>query len=128
MKYRCRFLKPNTSEWFEVEAESPGEAAQTLHSSQGGGFSYRHELEDGKAEYITFALVEVDGQELISRMYEQGILRRGGRKYPPLTELAHKLGYKGEPSGLIGKWEGEEPEWTGSGDMVSRDRRKVVRL
>ena len=128
MIYRCRFLKPKLSEWFEVEADSPGAAIQTLHSVKECGISYRHDLGDGSAEYITFALMEVDGQELVSRMYHQGIRRQGRRNYPTLQQLAQQLGFERDPASLLSEWEEEQTEWESACAMTTEDRRRVKRV
>ena len=126
MIYRCRFLKPKLSEWFEVEEDSPGAAVQSLHSAEGGGIRYRHDLGDGKSERITFALIETEGHgELVSRMYYQGIIRQGRAGSPPtLAQIAQTLGFERDPNTLLDKWD-KEGEWASATVFTIADRQKV---
>jgi hypothetical protein len=124
MIYRCRFVKPKASEWFRVEADSPEEAANTFHFDRGGGLSYRHELEDGKVEYVYFALVETEGFEpVVSRIFWQGIRRVGRFGHgPTLEDIAKALDYTHHPSTLMDDWEYEENEWKPSNAEAGKVR------
>jgi len=115
MKYRCRTTKPNESKWFEVEAESPEEVANSFHAEY-------DKLVESVVYYpdpemlgssVRFALIEVEGHGTwISRLFVSKIVRRGGIRQKPLLTLAQvamKLGFKHPPEELMQKgWEQEE--------------------
>lgn len=56
MTYKCRYVKPHTTKWYEVEQETPEQAANQFHFETGGGVGIR----EGKwTTYYT--IVEVEG-------------------------------------------------------------------
>ena len=121
MLFRCRTVKPKVSEWREVEAESFDLAANEFHSKYQLYFDnlkLKMETEDKKIYFIHFVLVEVEGHgEMVSRIFEHGIWRRGGVKgvvvpfKTRLKDIAEKLGWTHEPEELVAEgWAGEEPE------------------
>jgi hypothetical protein len=112
MIYRCRFRVPVETDWSDVDAASPEDAAQDFHY---------HRYSDARGLYATrgiwtvhFALVEVDGYgELVSRVMKTGIYRKGGvkRDRPPQTidEIARRLGWAHPVDQLFDSgWDGEE--------------------
>lgn len=121
-KYRCRTLQPSYSSWYEVEAPTWQEAANTFHERELDtvrGFRFSFPKGEGRSETVVFALVEVDGVgQGISRVYLQGIRRKGGVRplsFPTLREVAERLGWKGSPDDLLTPWPGEE-SWEEASD------------
>jgi hypothetical protein len=90
------------------------EAANTFHELEGvRGFRFTiPQGSGGHRETVVFALVEVDGYgQGISRVYLQGITRKGGIQAvspPTLQEVAERLGWKRSPDELLTPWAGEE--------------------
>ncbi|HET9063716.1 MAG TPA: hypothetical protein VFO62_10545 [Candidatus Binatia bacterium] len=124
MTYRCRFVIPGVSDWHEVSADSPEEAANEFHSwyvpeGRGAYASLRYYPDDTRPAYtVMFARVEVeDHGVLISRMYWTGITRRGGVRskhwVTHLDDIAARLGWTHPPEELLASdgWQGEEQEW-----------------
>jgi phosphoribulokinase len=113
MIYQCREVAPKFAiDWFEQEANSPGEAANTYHSNNFPmGLSYIQEDDNGRT-FIYFATIEVrDHGIFTSRMYSYGISRSGGVKMPrkTLSDIAKALDYKDDPNTLIEEnWDYEE--------------------
>ena len=111
--FRFRAIKPILGRWVECACrDTLAEAIQWAHQNSMLP-SYTVALPSG--EHVYLSLVEVAGEELpyISRMFHLGIWRSGGVKHhhPSLTEIAHELGWTGDPEELISEegWEGEEP-------------------
>lgn len=119
MLFKCRTVKPKLTEWREIDSESPETAANDFHSKWQLYFDnlklWVGNEKDGHY-YIHYVLVEVEGHgEMVSRIFEYGIWRRGKKTETPfktrLKELAEKLGWTHEPEELVAEgWEGEEPE------------------
>lgn len=114
MIFRCRTLRPELSEWFEIEEETADRAANEFHVQKSDYFknlSYWMPTEDGGQEVIHFAMIEVEGHKpVISRYYYRGIYRKGGVRpnQPTLVQIAEQLHWKADPKELIEPWEGEE--------------------
>jgi len=121
MIYKCRVKKPvlNGTGWYDIEAESAPEAAQKLiwDNECLPVYTYINDPTPTTRETITFALVEVEGdQEYITRNYHGGIHRRGGIKTKTgidyLKRIADGLGYDGDPKELLEPgWDLEEDTW-----------------
>ncbi len=114
-EYRCRTVKPITTDWRTIQANSPEEAANEYHvkESPSGGRTLSTRIE-GTGEFVHFSRVEVEGYfEVVARYFFKGIIRRGVRSYPTLEVIASKLGYEHDPKTLIASgWEGEEDTWS----------------
>jgi hypothetical protein len=114
--YRCRLLKPTQSNWIEIEANSPEEAASTDWSDKGlRGYKIMipHGPDGAGREGVQFWLIEVEGHgELICRVFNLGLYRRGGVKpRNPITldYIARELGWSGDPQELVAPgWDFEE--------------------
>lgn len=112
--YRCRFLKPSVGEWYDVEADSPGEAALEHHNRFDGiGYVFWKPLEGGGQEVVRFASVDVEvDKDYVTRMFSMGIYRKGAfnkNRGLTLQEIAKKLDWKHDENELLGDgWEAEE--------------------
>jgi hypothetical protein len=123
--FKCRIIKPSTTPWVEVQAETIEEAASQFYSKLDiprSAIQWR--IEDGS--YAHFVLYEVENAEsldqFIGRWFTKGITRKGGFKSDPQTlrQIAELLGWTKDPNELLTKWEGEEDEWCDSlGKAVS---------
>jgi len=118
MIYKCRIVKPNVGQWFDVEASSEGEAALEHHYNYSNvGYAYVLELPENTRQQINFALVEVDGfGEFISRVYIKGIWRKGGIKLNRgedyLITIARNLNWEHPAEDLLKPgWDGETDVW-----------------
>lgn len=107
MTFHCRTTVPAVSRWYEIEADTPEEAAANFHCEHGELEMLRVSVEEPQRCSVAFVLVEVvdqlegedlligargvrrvegleedDGhaQEIISRTFHTGIYRRGGVK------------------------------------------------
>ncbi len=104
MIYSCRTTRPKLSNWTQVNANSPEEAANDFHFNSTIGINYI--VENGSQKYIVvFACIEVDGHgEFIARWYNYPIWRRGGVKCPgrkTLDDVAKELDWPHEPRLLL---------------------------
>lgn len=115
MLFRCRFLLPKESQWFEVEDAGPAQAANTCHFDRDElGIRYTEHLPDGGKQQISFARIEVEGHgSWVSRVYKLGIWRKGGVPRPgyqvTLEDIARAVEYDADPQTLIAPgWEFEE--------------------
>jgi hypothetical protein len=123
--FKCRIIKPSSTPWVEVQADTIEDAASKFYSRiPTHQSSVRWRLEDGS--YAHFVLYEVENGEsldqFIGRWFTKGITRKGGFKSGPQTlkQLAEILGWTKDPNDLLTKWEGEEDEWyDSSGKAVS---------
>jgi len=110
--YRCKFLKPSEGEWFDVEADSPGEAAMEHHNRFDGiGYVFWKPLENGGHEVVRFSSVDVEGdKDYVTRMFSRGIYRKGGfSRGLTLQEIAKNLDWAHDVNELLGDgWEAEE--------------------
>lgn len=135
--FRCRSIKPGISRWFDVKAETYGDAIQLIHSayvpnissnlgvSNGAikSIAYRKEDEDGSVEGIYFSLIEVDGLgEFVSRIYYKGIRRVGKLKInlPTIDDIAKILDWKHPSEDLLNEgWANESKNYTNyNGDII----------
>jgi hypothetical protein len=119
--FKCRSLKPQESPITEIEAETIEGAAEEFHFNYNSNIFPRYpsysisNTFDSSA--VNFMLVEVDGEEFVSRFYSNKIWRKGGVKDPKsfeqkLKEIADGLGWKKDPNDLVSEdWPGEEKEW-----------------
>lgn len=105
-EYKCRHVLPETSRYAMVLGLSPEDAAQEFHLMDIGGVRLR-----GGGGY--FSVIEVDGVEMVSRVFYEGIGRKGGVRPPKrkneadtLEEVAQKLCVPADL--LTGEWVGEE--------------------
>jgi hypothetical protein len=123
--FRCRTVKPEVSEWGEIMADSPEDAANSYHLRESDSlknFRYWASTGPNAGHIVLFALVEVEGHEtLISRVFSHGIHRRGGVKSntPTLADIARELGWTGPPEELLD----EDDGWTGVETMTEALRR-----
>lgn len=131
MLYRCRILRPSCSSWHDVEAPTWQEAANTFHEREldtVGGLRFRHELDAARSEIIVFAVVEVEGHgQIFSRVYLQGIWRKGGVKpLAPVTleSIAEELHFQRPAEELLTPWQGEESWEEASTRRWGDDNRK----
>lgn len=113
MKYRCRALKPETTDWSEIEASLPEDAANSYHDQKNPpSITYRWETPNSGVVFVSFARIEVEGfGEMISKIEEYRIIRRGGvRSRDPVTlqRVAEVVGYKDDPQTLLDTWDGAE--------------------
>lgn len=122
--YTCRVVVPATARQriVTIEGDSPSYAANEAHSQHftnaTDSLCVSHSANDGSGrEDVYFAVIEVDGERYTSRMFKQGIYRKGGvkpRNVPTLlqqlTVIAKALGWEDDPMELVGSsmWEGEE--------------------
>jgi hypothetical protein len=129
MQYRCRTTKPALSEWREVEASSPEQAANDFHERElffVESVRLLQDQKDGGIHCIIFALIEVEGHgERLSRIYSYGIFRGGGvgriRSLDErLKEVAQQVGWEKDPWLLI------EPGWEGEETMDEARARKAM--
>jgi len=120
MLVKLRTLLPSKSEWTTLEAESVAAAIQKDHDDFGREsrsltFYPNPELRGNR---VFFALYEIEnGDQYVSRIYKQGIVRKGGVRRPgdtfTLQQVAEKLGWEKPLEELLGAgWEGEEEKWT----------------
>jgi hypothetical protein len=114
---KCRFVKPNTSIWYNVEANSFEEAAQEFHgqfvpSTGDNNYSavYRDRKPEGGLEHVYFSLVEIEGYgETVVRTYYSGISRLGAKSVDPTIEsIAKAIDWEKNPKELLEYWTGEE--------------------
>lgn len=118
MTFRARIIKPRATEWLNFGVDTPEDAAQALHDRNGRSCSAVYVPDaDMPASEVWFALVEVEGHgEFVSRIYRNGIGRRGGvrRKAPAtLADIAREVGWTKDPAELVALgWYGEQEEWT----------------
>lgn len=113
-------ILPIESEWQEIIADSPEQAAQEFHFNLPFWCSGQRwtvwEDNDTKRYEIYFANIEIENHgNLISRIYNCGIWRRGGIKikHKPYTleDVSKSIGWGGDPQDLIKKgWDLEEGE------------------
>lgn len=118
--FHCRTVKPKVSRWYEVRAETPGEAANDFHSDNLEvltNLSWEMPTANGGKYFVMFATIEVEGHgEVVSRVYKHGIFRKGGVKRPDyrtpdqkLKEMADALGWTHDPAELVAPgWDGDE--------------------
>lgn len=113
MEYRCRHVRPEATKFAVVDGDTPEDAAQNFHMATMCGAR----LSDGTG--ARFSVIEVDGVEIISRVFYHGIGRVGGVKpkkraidADTLDEVAALLGVPVEE--LTGEWVGEEEEFVPS--------------
>jgi hypothetical protein len=116
MNFYCRSVKPTTTPWTPVEADSAGEAANQLHlllHDTIKALTYRLE-----SEIVSFVQFEVKSGEKVerfnSRIFSNEIRRKAGVKKPALSlqEIADQLEHEGDPQLLIAPgWSGEEEEY-----------------
>jgi hypothetical protein len=106
MIYRVRAIRPEQTNWVEVESDSPEEAAgeyQEQHDPPYCGF--RRETKNKGMEVVRLCCVEVEGHgEMVTRQFRTGIYRRGCVKphnVPSLGDIAKKLGWEHDPNELI---------------------------
>lgn len=115
--YKCRFIKPNYSDWHSVMADSFEEAAQDFHGryvpvSKDNYKSavYVDRMLD-KTEFIYFALIEIEGHgELVVRTYYSEISRKGRKPNyePTILDIAKVIGWERDPNELLEYWRGED--------------------
>ena len=123
-EYTARAIGPKKTERLtrQVLANSPEEAAQNFHFSDAPhgddyAIKYSELLTGGGHQRVHFAKIEVVGHgEFITRVYHQGIYRKGGVRPPgqsglTLEEVARALGWKDAPEELLTDWEGQDEEW-----------------
>ena len=117
MIFKCRFIKPNQSDWHNVSAESFEEAAQDFHGlyvpsyyKDRTSLVYVDRKPDNLRECIYFALIEIENHgQLIIRTYYTGIFRKGKERPDPTIEsIAKGLGWTADPAELLEYWTGEE--------------------
>lgn len=117
MSYRCRMKIPQETDWMEVEAATPAEAAHVCHDQlyERGqkGIGYTDRRADDFRQRVYFALMETEGFEpWVSRIYYSGIWRKGGvlpPAGPTLMDIAKQLGWTAAPEKLLEEgWECEE--------------------
>jgi len=111
MIYRCRCVKPNISEWYEVEANTPEDAANDFMFENYYGI---HMKTDRPGELCYYAVIEVENHgEFIARRFRIGIRRRGGVPSPAsrrtLDDIAKILDVPKEKLKSPEPWYGEEP-------------------
>lgn len=117
MIFKCRFIKPKTSNWYNVESDSFEEAAQDFHgkfvpSSKDFSSVYFDRKTEDSGEYVYFALVEIEGYgQWVVRTYYSCIVRRG--KFnpiskPSLQDIANSIGWEKDYKELLEYWTGEE--------------------
>lgn len=108
-RYRCRFVAPTSSDWADVEADSPESAANEFHfkrtelGRQPDSVTYIPDA-DKPGSRIHFARVAVDGHgEMVSRVYTIGIIRRGvAPRRMSLAEVARIVRWEHDPAELLG--------------------------
>jgi hypothetical protein len=114
-EYAVRSLKPQLGEWTKVMATSPEDAAQSYHfdgvgytASSVKSFTFWNEYEPGRVEQVCFAEIEIEGHgSLISKVYVNGVFRRGGVKAggpTTLKKIAAELGWTKDPEELLAEW------------------------
>lgn len=120
--YRVRVTMPTTTEWVEIDASCPEEAANEFHCTNLEslpGLTF-HDDRDDRRESVVFARIEVEGHDsFVSRCYRRSIRirRRGGvkRRQPPVLDrlraIATALVYDASPMTLLDPWEHESQEW-----------------
>jgi hypothetical protein len=120
MTFKVRAVRPQQTEWREIEAVDPVDAIQRLHCEGAHPkIHYRHEFEPGLFETVVFAVYEVEGfeGERVARLFSRFIARKGGVRPPgadrTLADIAAKLGWGRHPERLLAPgWDGEEENWT----------------
>lgn len=129
MLFRCRFLLPKESKWFEVDDESPAQAANTCHFDRFElGIGFTEHLPNEGRQHISFARIEVeDHGSWVSRVYKHGIWRKGGVQRPgqlTLVDIARILEYDDDPQTLVAPgWEFEETMEEASARKWGKDDR-----
>src|ERR1700748_435246 len=118
MIYKCRFVKPNQSQWHNIDADSFQEAAQEFHGQyvpsyykDRSSLVYLDRKPNGSSEGVYFALIEIENYgELIVRTYYTCITRKGRASKDPntLESVAKGLGWTGLLEELLEYWSGEE--------------------
>ncbi len=123
--FKCRFVKPGQSEWFEITADTYAVAANELHDRHVPNFKAEPGCQsivfwftaEKPGNSVAFACIEVEGHgEFVSRIYHSGIVRRGGVKLPgrelTIVDVAKAVGWTKDPAELLTSgWEAEEEEW-----------------
>lgn len=113
MIYRVRAVRPKTTDWQDVEAASPEEAASEFQEKfNPAQLSISLPRKNNGKEVLSLCCVEVEGSgEFISRYFNTGIWRSGGVKPPQrsLREVAKILGWEHDPNELVAEgWPLEE--------------------
>ena len=107
--FSCKHVAPTKSFVIKIEAASKEEAAQEFHFNNLSGSTLK--CSDGSMAY--YSIIDVDGDQFISRIFHRSIGRRGGIRIVAertIQDVAKELGVD------VGKlsedgWLFEEDTW-----------------
>lgn len=119
MILKCKILAPKSNgKTYDIEAEDADHAAMDCwfdnHYDSEDNLVIRRWLGEDLADMLHFALIDVEGEEIITRYVQTGIWRCSGVKPlkweydKKLRQIADALRWERDPSELLEEWPYEE--------------------